>query len=83
MPEENGGDPSDFLSDVIPGGYKPSDCECYPCASTDGFPSGMNGDTDRHGGDLAKYRDLVAKVAKQEKEIAHLKKMKQELKNRL
>ena len=82
MPEENGADASDFFTDLIPGGYKPSDCECYPCASEDGFPVGQDMTYDANG-DLSLYRDLLNKVERQERKIAQLRKKKREVKKQL
>ena len=78
MPEENGVEPFDFLTDIIPGGYRPSDCECYPCASTDGFPSANS-----ENGDLALFQKLAEKVARQEKKIKRLRRDNRELKKKV
>lgn len=78
LPDENGIEPFDFMTDVIPGGYKPSDCECYPCASTDGFPSG-----DSENSDVALYQELAQKLARQERKINRLRRQNKALKQKV
>lgn len=62
LPDTNDVEAFEFQSDIIPGGYRPEDCECYPCS--------VVGD---ENGDIEEVFQLEAKLKRQRKKIRALK----------